>query len=178
MSTDARFMALEKTVQNIQSQLRISLEESKALHSVVEKLVVTAEESKVAFHCTINTANSPESIIRCISVDVNVGDSMSSAGTFTAPLDGVYMFTFSGWTQSDDVITDIRLRVDGTDIGRVIVRDDWGPETEDETFSISIQAIANLKIGQQVDAYLVEGYTGFWTDNHVAVFTGHLIFPL
>jgi hypothetical protein len=158
--------------------MKTIVEENKTFRKVLQKLNATLQDSKVAFQCTINGFYVTGSVIPCGSIDVNLGNAMSSAGTFIAPIDGIYMFTFSGWTESDDELTDVRLRADDKDIGRVIVKDEWGAETENERLSISIQAIVDLTAGQRVDSYLDGGYLGTWVNNHVSTFTGHLLFPM
>jgi hypothetical protein len=100
---------------------------------------------------------------------VNVGGGMSLEGTFTAPLDGVYAFSFFfdeyGAVAGD---TFVKIRVDGKSVADVFVPQDSNASAGD-TF------VALLTKGQRVDAFLISGATGENADTH---FAGHLIFPL
>jgi hypothetical protein len=97
---------------------------------------------------------------------------MDASGTFTVPIDGVYMFTFTGSSHSDDVRTHVRIRADNVELGYFFFKDDKASHGNDE-FSGSLQVVASLKKGQKVDFYLQEGYISSYS-----YFTGHLLFPI
>ena len=124
-------------------------------------------EYPVAFHCDVSSV--VDRIFTCNSMQVNAGGAMGTDGIFTVPLDGVYLFTFSGWTHSDDVDTIVNIRSDGLSIAYFRVRDDWKPDYGDEVLSGSAQAIIALKKDQKVDSYLSSGYI-------TGRFTGHLLY--
>jgi hypothetical protein len=130
-------------------------------------------EYPVAFHCRINDFSTVNAIFPCNTLVVNVGNAMDATGVFTVPIDGVYMFTFSGTSGSNDVSTIIRIRADGTALGYFRLLDGRSGHG-DEVLTGSVQVIANLTMGQKVDAYLDSGYT----DNALNFFTGHLLYPV
>jgi hypothetical protein len=100
---------------------------------------------------------------------------MSSSGTFTVPFDGVYLFSFSTTSYTNNVYTYVDIRVDGFIIGGFELYDMQGRSSSrygNEDLSASSQVVASLKKGQRVDAYLRSGYISY--EPH---FVGHLLFP-
>ena len=124
-------------------------------------------EYPVAFHCDV--LSDIVGIFPCTGVPVNVGDALSFDGTFTVPLDGVYLFMFTGSTGTDDLHTLVEIRVDGVSVGALWVFDDFQPDFGNEILSGSAHAIVSVQSGQKVDSYLDSGTIG-------GRFTGHLLF--
>ncbi len=89
---------------------------------------------------------------------MNVGSAMSTAGIFTVPFDGVYLFSISGSSSSNDVSTYVDFRVDGIAVGGFIIRDNMvGNWAGDDYIPGSSQIVQRLKRGQTVDSFLRTG---------------------
>lgn len=129
-------------------------------------------EYPVAFQCWMNALSTVGTTFPCSKIVVNVGNAIDASGVFTVPIDGVYMFTFTGVSSSDDVDTHVRIRADRGELGFFHFYDDLDPSHGNEVLTGSVQVVANLTKGQEVDAYLDSGYT-----NSTSYFTGHLLFP-
>jgi hypothetical protein len=128
-------------------------------------------EFPVAFDFSRNAKyTAVNSVIPYVTANVNVGGGMTLEGTFTAPLDGVYAFSFF-FDENISVSSDTRveIRVDGNVVVDSINVDQGSDATSGSTF------IVRLTKGQQVDAFLKVGGIGNSADTH---FAGHLIFPL
>jgi hypothetical protein len=130
-------------------------------------------EYPVAFQCLMNELSTVNTTFPCTNVVVNVGNAIDESGIFTVPIDGVYMFTFTAASSSNDVDTHIRIRADRGELAFVHFLDDWDADGHgNELLTGSVQVVASLTKGQEVDAYLAGGYT-----QSTSYFTGHLLFP-
>jgi hypothetical protein len=129
-------------------------------------------EYPVAFECALD-GYSTLGVIPCSNATVNVGNAMSTAGIFTVPFDGVYLFSFSASSNSDDTLTRVEIRVDASLMGGFRI---WDRKTngypDDDELAGSSQVVARLKKGQKVDSFLANGYLTTMTR-----FVGHLLFP-
>ncbi len=127
-------------------------------------------EYPVAFECTRDGSYTSHGVISCSYVPVNVGNAMSSSGTFTVPFDGVYLFSISASTESDDVVTRVEIQVDGSAIGGFYLKDGGLKVEHDDDLSGSSQVVIRLNKGQQVNSYLRDGYL-----TQLTRFVGHLL---
>lgn len=103
---------------------------------------------------------------------LNVGGAMNTAaGVFTAPVDGIYHFEFSGLKDASDSTTlFIQLRLNG-----VLIGESYGPPVPNYFLGLSsISASLRLKTGDQVTLFKESGTlnddAGHWTH-----FTGWLV---
>jgi hypothetical protein len=129
-------------------------------------------EYPIAFECALG-AYDTVGVIPCSTATVNVGNAMSTAGIFTVPFDGVYLFSFSASSDSDHIDTYVDLRVDGSLFGGFHFRDNYEViAAGDDYLSGSSQVVQRLKKGQKVDAYLESGSL-----EYPVHFNGHLLFP-
>jgi hypothetical protein len=99
---------------------------------------------------------------------LNLGNAMSLKGVFTVPVDGTYQFTFTGNKVIKDNTTEMYLRVDGQEVGRL---SGWSADD-----SMAENVILQLRQGQLVDAYLRLGQLISYPDDQDIHFTGHLLF--
>jgi hypothetical protein len=132
---------------------------------------VTFAEFPVAFDFSREYGyDTASSVIPYETANVNVGGGMTLAGTFTAPLDGVYAFSFffqeGGFDGSP---TYVEIRVDGDTVADSVKAYRGSGATYGDTVTVL------LTKGQQVDAFLKRGGIGVGADTH---FAGHLLFPL
>ncbi len=134
-------------------------------------------EYPVAFQCTLRYKGHYDTVgvVPCSETPVNVGNAMSTAGIFTVPFDGVYLFSFSAPSFGDHVETVVNIRADALQIGGLYIMDRYSTATsgtEDDELAGSRQVVARLRRGQKVDSYLASGYLSQYTR-----FVGHLLFP-
>lgn len=100
---------------------------------------------------------------------LNVGNAMNTtAGVFTAPHEGVYHFSYSGI--KDNIVTGIntrvQLRLNGGAIGIAIAA------TTDGYHTASLQATLQLKKGDRIELWLLEGKIYDNSGTHYVHFTG------
>lgn len=123
------------------------------------------------FYATRNSHYSnPKSKIPFNNLVTNIGGGMNLNGTFTAPTDGTYMFTYSGLTDSKsqwsyNPVCRVSLQVGGISIATTYT----GSETLQLSFGL--QAVVCLKAGTKVNLYLWSGSIAD-NKNHYNHFTG------
>ena len=143
-----------------------------------KKTMAKLAEFPVAFDLYRNVwYSSNGTVVTYEGSHVNVGGAMTTEGIFTAPLDGVYVFSYCGHTYSTyygNPMTTVQIRVDSTAVSSYSIKAtaNYGDHVTGIT-----QAIVSLMKGQKVDAYLYSGrsQTVYSNDTH---FTGYLIHPL
>jgi hypothetical protein len=114
--------------------------------------------------------SSANSVIPFERALTNNGSSMTTAGVFTAPVRGLYQFSFTYNTFANDRFHGwFSIRVDNRDVAQVL----GTPGYE----SVSEVVVLALNANQKVHVYLRSG--GAWgggdSDTH---FTGHMLFRL
>jgi hypothetical protein len=116
---------------------------------------VDVKTQLVYFYFQRKSALSSPNIINFENAEVNVGDAMQSNGTFNAPVDGIYSFSFNG---AGDYT--VALRRNSTEINRT-------------TNSLSVTL--DLKKGDPIDLRLESGELEDTSPNYSAHFSGMLL---
>ena len=129
------------------------------------------------FYRTSSSYTSTGTVIQYQGSHVNVGGAMTTSGTFTVPLDGVYVFSFYGHAYLDNVLSTVQIRVDATVVASYSLYDGYASSGDDENINGITQAIVSLVKGQKVDAYLLHGSAEIFYSLELH-FTGYLIHPL
>jgi hypothetical protein len=126
-------------------------------------------EFPVAFSFSRGVLKTPGVVINYNQRIVNEGNAMTYSGTFTAPLDGIYSFSFFlDEPASMGADTIVHLQLEGKSIDSIYVQDGHN--------SMSGKTVVRrLSKGQQVRVFLKKGAVGGSAPN---VFSGHLLFPL
>ncbi|XP_060940432.1 complement C1q tumor necrosis factor-related protein 6-like [Limanda limanda] len=105
------------------------------------------------------------------TIFANTGSYNPDKGIFSAPVQGMYYFSFSGHNQSQKPMG-LRLMKNGEQIVTVS-NDKSGEDHETATNGMTI----HLNVGDQVYVTLRENMWIFDDDNNHCTFIGHLLFP-
>ena len=131
-----------------------------------------AAEFPVIFDAMRNTTSysTPGTVIQYEHMLTNVGEAMTTAGTFTAPQSGVYFFAFYFIDSLSDKHNTVYIRVNGVTAAAVDVYDSILHRVPG-----SAHVAVFLEKGNKVDAYLHSG--SLWVDSVYAYvhFTGFLL---
>ncbi|XP_066550283.1 complement C1q tumor necrosis factor-related protein 3 isoform X2 [Amia ocellicauda] len=154
-------------------ELRATMEEMKRLIQGMPKVAFSAflYDSKTAVSQTgpFNT----EITLVYKNLFTNIGNAYNpTTGIFTAPVKGVYDFSFSAFKNSGEVMG-VMLYKNGKRI--VIVYDNNPQDTQD---SGSNRAVLQLDVGDQVYLRLYPNAQIYDNENNFNTFTGVLLFPM
>ncbi|XP_063056343.1 cerebellin-4-like [Engraulis encrasicolus] len=110
------------------------------------------------------------------SVLANAGNAYNaSTGIFTAPVRGVYYFSFTGNNMSSRNMG-LRLMNDGqqmvTAFNHMVTSDDTRPETTTNGMNLLLEKGDQVYMSLRADTWI------FDNGNHHSTFVGHLLFPL
>lgn len=81
---------------------------------------------------------------------LNVGEAMSSSGIFTAPVSGIYHFSFSAVRSQAAFSLTVHLRVNTNSVAEAYTLTD---NPSDLYFAMGLQSTLKLKPGDRVDIY-------------------------
>ena len=81
---------------------------------------------------------------------LNVGEAMSSSGIFTAPVSGIYHFSFSAVRSQAAFLLTVHLRVNTNPVAEAYTSI---PNPSEHYFAMGLQSTLKLKSGDQVDIY-------------------------
>ena len=90
-----------------------------------------------------------------------------ATGFFTAPVNGRYHFSFTARSYSPDVYNNVYLRLNGVNIGL-----SFAPSSN---YNLPLVGTFQLKKGDIVDVYLLEGSIIGDSDNHHTQVSGFLL---
>lgn len=107
----------------------------------------------------------------------NDGNGMTTAGTFTAPISGIYIFMFTAAECSDTGnYARVHTRVDGIPVNSVDMDDSSVGEGGHGRIPGTMHTVVHLREGQQVDTFLSYGLICGNPDSPIQ-FSGFLIHP-
>jgi len=116
--------------------------------------------------------NTDYTVIPFESARLNEGGAMNLAsGVFTAPVDGIYHFEFSGVKDPSTTGLDISFQLNGVNVGHAITN----PVATGTWDSLSITASLRLKVNDKVNLYNLSGALHEANNNHYTHFTGWLV---
>ncbi|XP_014911935.1 complement C1q-like protein 2 [Poecilia latipinna] len=157
-------------LRELEAKLRDTQKEMEVLKSQVQG-------NKVAFGASISVGGNigpfnTHTILVYKKVYVNTGSFNQGTGIFTAPVRGVYYFSFSGHNHSSKSMG-LHLMKNGEQMVSV-VNHVAGNRFETATNGMTLQ----LEVGDQVYMRLRENTWIFDNSNDHSTFVGHLLFPL
>ncbi|XP_007568027.2 cerebellin-4-like [Poecilia formosa] len=155
-------------------ELETKLEDTQREMEVLKSQV---QGNKVAFGASINVGRhfgpfNTEITLVYHKVYVNTGSFNPGTGIFTAPVKGVYYFSFSGHNLSTHPMG-LRLMKNGEQMVTVY-NHPFGNRFETATNGMTLQ----LEVGDQVYMRLRENTWIVGSSNDHSTFIGHLLFPL
>ncbi|XP_017165364.1 cerebellin-4-like [Poecilia reticulata] len=157
-------------LRELETKLRDTQKELEVLKSQVQG-------NKVAFGASISVGGNigpfnTHTILVYKKVYMNTGSFNPGTGIFTAPVKGVYYFSFSGHNQSSKSMC-LQLMKNGEQMVTVY-NHPAGNRSETATNGMTLQ----LEVGDQVYMRLYQNTWIFDNSNDHSTFIGHLLFPL
>uniref|UniRef100_A0A671Y1U2 C1q domain-containing protein n=1 Tax=Sparus aurata TaxID=8175 RepID=A0A671Y1U2_SPAAU len=169
---EARLRNTEKQLEDLRGELnKINIMITSSSH-------VTLQGNRVAFGASIGVGDNAghfdtEITLIYKNVFTNTGAYNPATGVFTAPVKGVYYFTFTGHSHSAKAMG-LQLMKNGAQMVTV-VNHLAGTRWETATNSMTLQ----LEVGDRVSIRLMPNTWICDNDNnHVSTFNGHLLFLL
>nr|XP_033505964.1 cerebellin-4-like [Epinephelus lanceolatus] len=138
---------------------------------------VQACRGKVAFGATIGNVGNvgPFNVATTVTyknVFANTGSYNPATGIFTAPVRGIYYFSFSGHHQSTRTMA-LQLMKNGVHMVSV-----WNHAAGNRHETVTNGMTLQLEVGDQVYMRLQENTWIYDKSNNHSTFNGHLLFPL
>ncbi|XP_019909222.1 complement C1q tumor necrosis factor-related protein 3-like [Esox lucius] len=173
-------MAEQRTeLKQTQAQLQTLLDQLKTTESQMEEVrKQNREQSNVAFAASLGVRGNTgpfntDTTVAYRNIFTNTGNAYNSnTGIFTAPVRGLYYFSFSGCNQSSKPMG---LQLFKNGVKQVTVYNHAGGTTyETSTNGITLE----LYVGEQVYIRLLANTWLADSENNHNTFIGHLLFPL